>query len=207
MMINVNVDDRKLRKLLKETPRALARGYTRGSGRALSRYRGFHRKHRMSRRSSSDRVGIWARAKGLKTNQHFPVKRGSSKVLDKSGATITVRNPILRQLEKGATITHPRILVPFSKRQTRGRPSTRTVSLLRAGKLVEIGRRGRRYLVERMKSGKLKFHYHIQRRIKIPRRLEFEKLFRKQYGKQARKIATREVDRELEKLNKKGSVA
>ena len=217
MTVSVEVDVKAVRTLFRRAPKRLAKAFGAGARNGVSRFRGFHRKRRMSRKKG-DRVGIYATnptkdPKGLKGNKFFPVKKFGGDDLGSVGAEITVRNIIARQLEhgwhhrprKGSQMT-----VPFSKYQKRGKPNDKTIELRKQRKLILIRRaNGDAYLVERRssRSKKLFFRYHLQNQIKVPARLEFEKLFAKrEYRAAVIKEMNRQFTLAIDRLNKTGTV-
>lgn len=205
-------------KGVKETVRALNRaprddiadGFLDGARKAMQRYRGFHRKRRMSRKSISDPVGIYAQGKrnprGLKQDKWFPVKAEKKGTLEGTNARIRTRHAILLQLEHGKTLTKPGMVVPLPKHQTKkGKTSSRSKKLLKARKLFLFTLEdGRKFLVERKRTTrKLEFHFLVTDKIKIPKRLEFEDLF-KTYGKQAAKVIKSSIGVVIRKFNERG---
>lgn len=227
MSISVDINSKPAAELLRRAPEALARACIRGSVRALDRYRGFHRRRRMSRRSDAERVGVYGTStgSGIKNDRRFPVKElapaGPAAGLEGAGAEIRTRDLIIRQLEHGA-VRRPKVVramaVPFSRYLRRGRPEARLVRLRKEKKLVLIkDRQGKAYLGERRAPrvgsreyfsdlhgsrvhGFLRLYFHLQPFITVPPRLEFEKLFISEYRSQTLREINRAMAEELKRL-------
>lgn len=205
-MIELEIDNKGFRRLLTRAPKRLGVALGNASVSALARYRGFHRRRRMSRKSTEEGMGIFATRGGLKQDRFFSVKP-LGKTLETAGAEIVVRNQIIVQLERGATISKARPFpVPFSKSQARGKPKPRVARLLRQRKLIVIRGRGDNvFLGERRgrgKSARTTLHFHFQRRIVIPPRLGFEKTFGKDYRPNVFKALNQAMRREIQALNR-----
>lgn len=205
-MLDGTVDPKAAQAVLERAPRRFAAAVTGGAVEGIGRYRGYHRRLRMARKSTTERVGVWASSSGagIKSNRWQRVQRLSSEDLGKAGAEIVIRNVVMAQLEHGAEITG-RFTIPFSKFQTKGSPTARARNALKSGKLIVVGRGGRQFLAlpgtgRRGRRG-LTLMYTLRRRIVIPARLDYGGLFHRTYGPEIMKRVSYRLEREIARLN------
>jgi len=221
MVIEIVVKNyREIRRLLQRAPDRFAAAFNTAARRALSKYRGFHRKNRMSRRGNEP-VGVFATKKGqgIKQDRWFPVwKLGNT--LNTAGAEIRVKNLVIKQLEFGAVRSgRGSMAVPFSKHQLRGKAKKSLLKKLKSGSkkvFVVKTKSGRKFIVERRpgsrfgfrpgtnrvkRSERWEFLFHFQRKVRIGKRLQFAKLFRDRYRAAVMKELQRQLNREIVRMN------